>query len=79
MARSYAAHYEIVRAHGGTMLINLDTGKSRTEWFFRIVASNGKTLCHSETYRTKRACLNGIRAAMTAKKVVEPCLSGSHP
>ncbi|WP_435008017.1 YegP family protein [Tundrisphaera lichenicola] len=24
------------------------------EWYFRIVAKNGKTLCHSESYKRKR-------------------------
>ena len=33
---------QVVRAKGG--------------WFFRIVASNGRTLCHSEIYKTKGHC-----------------------
>jgi uncharacterized protein YegP (UPF0339 family) len=34
------------------------------DWYWRLRASNGKVLCHSEGLRTKRACLNGIQAAL---------------
>jgi uncharacterized protein YegP (UPF0339 family) len=40
-------------------------------WYFRVIASNGKILCHSETYNTRRACLKAIAAVQGAKKVVE--------
>jgi len=38
---------QIVRAKGG--------------WFFRIVARNGRTLCHSEVYSTLDSCRRTVR------------------
>lgn len=33
-----------------------------SKWYFHLVAPNGKIICDSEGYNTKRACLNGIKA-----------------
>jgi uncharacterized protein YegP (UPF0339 family) len=38
-------HFEIVKSKRN----------KRQPWFARIVASNGRTLAHSEQYRTRRA------------------------
>ena len=35
--------------------------RSGAQYFFRIVASNGQKLCHSENYVNKADCLNAIR------------------
>jgi uncharacterized protein YegP (UPF0339 family) len=37
---------------------------TNNQYFFRIVAANGQTLCHSETYTTKQ---NAIAAANLIK------------
>ena len=31
-------------------------------YYFRVVASNGNTLCHSESYSSMAKCLQGIEA-----------------
>ena len=31
-------------------------------WYFRLKAANGKILCRSEGYHTKRGCPKGIEA-----------------
>lgn len=33
-------------------------------WYWRVVALNGETLAHSETYTSKRAAQEGIAAAI---------------
>lgn len=38
------------------MKIVIDTAADK-QWYFRIVAKNGKTLAHSETYTRKRSAL----------------------
>lgn len=30
------------------------------EWFFKLVAKNGNTLFHSETYKRKASCFKAI-------------------
>jgi uncharacterized protein YegP (UPF0339 family) len=35
--------------------------RSGTQYFFRVLASNGQKLCHSETYWNKADCRNAIR------------------
>lgn len=32
-------------------------------FFWRLKATNGETLCHSEVYTTKQAAIEGINAA----------------
>lgn len=32
------------------------------QWYFRLRASNGETLCHSEGYTTRQSALNGVAA-----------------
>jgi len=32
------------------------------DWYFHLVAGNGKIICQSEGYTRKQACLNGIAA-----------------
>lgn len=34
--------------------------KTKTGWYWRIVARNGKVLCHSETYTTKRKAMHAL-------------------
>jgi len=36
--------------------------------YFHLKASNGRIVCQSEGYNTKRACLNGIDAVIAATK-----------
>ena len=33
------------------------------QWYFRLRAPNGETLCHSEGYTTRQSALNGVTAA----------------
>jgi uncharacterized protein YegP (UPF0339 family) len=35
--------------------------RSGTQYYFRVVARNGQTLCHSESYWNKADCRNAIR------------------
>lgn len=51
--RSYSPHYEVKRVGDA--------------WFFHVVASNGRTLCHSEIYHRRRDC---IRAAQAVKRAI---------
>jgi uncharacterized protein YegP (UPF0339 family) len=37
----------------------------KKQWRFRLVASNGKTICQSEGYTRKANCLAGIRSVAT--------------
>jgi uncharacterized protein YegP (UPF0339 family) len=32
------------------------------QWYFRLRAPNGETLCHSEGYTTRQSALNGVAA-----------------
>jgi uncharacterized protein len=32
------------------------------QWYFRLRAPNGQTLCHSEGYTTRQSALNGVNA-----------------
>lgn len=50
-------------------MIEIIKTKNR-QYSFRVRAKNGKILCHSETYRTKRGCVNGIGAL---QDVLESC------
>ncbi len=36
-------------------------------YFFHVVAGNGRILCHSERYETRRACIAAIRAVQDAR------------
>ena len=36
--------------------------RSGAEYFWRLRAKNGETLCHSETYTSKQSAQNGIAA-----------------
>ena len=47
--------------------------KARNQWYFRVLAGNGKVLCHSETYTRKRNALKavGLIRAGAAGAVVE--------
>lgn len=38
------------------------TENYRRHYYFRIVASNGRILCHSENYTRKVNCIKGINA-----------------
>lgn len=35
-------------------------------YWFRIIAANGRILCHSEIYKSPAACLKAIRAVQGA-------------
>lgn len=60
------------------MKIKLVRNKDK-QWYFKIVASNGKTLCHSETYSKKSSALRAIilikNSALLApvEEVIETC------
>jgi len=48
---------------------------AKNEWYFRIVAGNGKVLAHSETYTRKRNAVDAvaiIKAGAMWARVVEP-------
>lgn len=32
------------------------------QWYFRVVAVNGKILCHSETYKQRKSAIKGAEA-----------------
>lgn len=32
------------------------------QWYFRIVAVNGKIICHSETYKQRQSAIKGAEA-----------------
>lgn len=48
--------------------MNQATGKfewwraANGEWRFRLKAPNGRIICQSEGYKSKRGCLNGIKS-----------------
>lgn len=42
----------------------------RRYWWWHLMAANGRILGSSETFRSKAACLNSIRAAQSARGVV---------
>lgn len=44
---------------------------AKGQYWFRIVAANGRVLCHSETYKSSRACFNAIRAVQGAVHMVK--------
>ena len=41
--------------------------RQHNHWYFRVVASNGKILCHSQSYRSKAACRRGLEAVRSAR------------
>lgn len=42
---------------------------NRGKWYFHLKAANGKILCQSEGYSTKKGCLKGIAA-------IKKCVNG---
>jgi len=36
--------------------------KVKAGWYFKFVACNGRTLCHSEIYKRKFGCVKGINS-----------------
>ena len=48
---------------GGNMIQKIEIVRGRGGWFFRLVSKNGRTLCHSEMYKT----IQGARK--TARKI----------
>lgn len=42
-------------------------GAPRKKWYFRIVAVNGRILCHGENYSSKTACMK--TATLMAKRL----------
>ncbi|MEJ7745423.1 MAG: YegP family protein [Luteimonas sp.] len=36
-----------------------------SQWYFRLRAPNGETICHSEGYTSRQGVLNGINAVKT--------------
>lgn len=70
------ARFECIRTGIGSSIeiiggVEHLTSGLNSAWFFRVVAQNGRILCHSETYRSRAACLRAIRAVKMACNVVE--------
>ena len=47
-------------------MIQLHKSEDGKQWFYIVKASNGKTLCHSETFKTKASALKSIAALKKA-------------
>jgi len=47
------------------------TRNYRGKWFWKIVASNGRILAHSEDYKTKAMCLKTATKILSAKIEVQ--------
>ena len=45
--------------------------KGKGGWYFKIKAKNGKTLCHSESYYSKKNCRIGAEAVLRLTKIEE--------
>ena len=45
---------------------NNKDNKADKEWYFNLVAANGKIICTSEVYQRKQSALNGITAVKAA-------------
>lgn len=41
--------------------------RSKRGVYFRVVAANGRILCHSETYRSVAACRRSAAAVLSAR------------
>jgi len=41
--------------------MKIEIVRSKKGWFFRIMASNGRTLCHSECYVRKAGCIKSAK------------------
>jgi len=41
--------------------MKIEIVRSKKGWFFRIMASNGRTLCHSEQYARKWGCIKSAK------------------
>ena len=54
---------------------------TKKQWWFRIVARNGKVLCSSETYHNKKDCLRTVERMIKnfeeQKWVIEDSISTS--
>ena len=37
------------------------------QWYFKIIARNGRTLCHSESYKKLRSAIHAARVIREAK------------
>ena len=44
------------------MKFEIRIASNRIQWYFVLIARNGKTLCTSEMYNSKQAARKGIRA-----------------
>ena len=44
------------------MKFEMYQSEKNNEWFFRVKAANGETLCSSEGYTSKAGCENGIES-----------------
>lgn len=62
MKKRRAWRVELVRDFTG----HGTTPRVRYRWWWRVVAPNGRILCHSEQYTTKQAAKSGIRSAKQA-------------
>lgn len=67
MPRVYSPRFEIVRTWGDVPEAARHLIACR--WFFRIRASNGRILAHSESYWRKSDCMKAIRAVKRARDV----------
>ena len=41
---------------------NNENARSDEEWYFNLIAANGKVVCTSQVYQRKQSALNGIKA-----------------
>lgn len=45
---------------------NNEKARSDGEWYFNLIAANGKVVCTSQVYQRKQSALNGITAVKAA-------------
>jgi len=45
----------------GSRKMKIEIVRAKKGWFFRIMASNGRTLCHSECYVRKAGCIKSAK------------------
>ena len=53
---------------GERRVMRIEIVRARTGWFFRFVARNGRTLCHSEIYTSKASCYKGVDSVVSGLK-----------
>ena len=73
---SREVHFEITQPQENQVAIEQHKGKfvyflskKNRQWYFRLVASNGKTICQSEGYTRKANVLKGIESVRAASRM----------